>query len=163
MRVGAVPLSTLRPDSHSVRGELPPVSGESHPSKRATCTAVVRRSCGVPADPGAAFSRGRGPPPDSWTRLDLSAWQRLADPRELTLASPRRLTRHTLYRDGPAPILKAYRPSKAVQGSAPGGFSTRHPLIGNSVQLELPGLLPRPPHGLPCGGRFFRKHESRAG
>jgi hypothetical protein len=32
-----------------------------------------------------------------------------------------------LYRDGPAPILKAYRPSKAVQGSAPGGFSTRHP------------------------------------
>jgi len=28
-------LSTLRPDSHSVRGELPRVSGESHPSKRA--------------------------------------------------------------------------------------------------------------------------------
>jgi hypothetical protein len=122
-----IPLSTLRPDSHSVRGELPPVSGESHPSKRATCAAVVRRSRGVPANPGAAFSRGRGPPPDSWTRLDVSACQRLADPRELTLASPRRLTRHILYRDGPAPILKAYRPSKAVQGSAPGGFSTRHP------------------------------------
>ena len=43
------------------------------------------------------------------------------------------------------------------------GLQPATPLIGNSVQLELPGLLPRPPHGLPVRRPLFPADESPAG
>ena len=69
----------------------------------------------------------------------------------------RRLTRHILYRDGPAPIFSNAAPRRRCKGSPRAGFRTATPrlLVGNSVQLELPGLLPRPPRGLPVRRPLF--------
>jgi hypothetical protein len=177
------------------------VSGESHPSKRATCAAVVRRNRRVPADPSAAFSRGRGPSADSRIPLDFSACQSLADPHQPILNSdatratpavsrgaravslvraPERARRAAASvrlwarvarrgdvsrtfnhrtngwcRPRSSHILKSAAPRRRCRGVPRAGFQPAIPLIGNSAQLELPGLLPRPPHGLPVRRPLF--------
>jgi hypothetical protein len=45
--------------------------------------------------------------------------------------------------------LNRTAPRRRCRGVPRAGFQPATPLIGNSAQLELPGLLPRPPHGLP--------------
>ena len=49
----------------------------------------------------------------------------------------------------PSHILTSAAPRRRCRGVPRAGFQPATPLIGNSAQLELPGLLPRPPHGLP--------------